>query len=764
MRRSAFTDEKGSGIRPSPGKSAGQGYGTASAKRSRLRFVGRAGIVLLLASGLLGCQMLVSSWTYTITYNANGATSGSAPVDANKYLSGDVVTVLGNSGGMTKSQAAFAGWNTASDGSGTSYPARSSLVFGSSSVILYAVWTTASTYTITYDANGATGTAPTDSKAYLPGDTATVLGQGTLASGSQTFAGWNTLASGLGTSYPAQSALVFGSASVTLYAVWTTAPTYQIIYNANGGVGTVPADTNYYLPGDTATVLGAGTLAMPGHTFVRWNTLASGLGTSYAAQSPLVIGNASVTLYAVWTTATTYTVTYNANGATGTVPTDSKAYLPGDTATVLGQGGLTSGLQTFAGWNTLASGLGTSYPAQSALVFGSASVILYAIWTTAPTYNVTYNANGGVGTVPADPNNYLPGDTATVLGTGTLAMPGHTFVRWNTLASGLGTSYAAQSPLVIGSSSVTLFAIWTAATTYSVTYNANGAAGGSVPVDASTYASGAAATILGNTGNLFKSVSNDFTGWNSAANGTGTTYPPGSSVTMGAANLTLYAQFNSYNITYSTLNATSGSAPAASTSLTVSGNTGSLVDGGYAFAGWYDAAGNNTYAPGATLVVPTTAVNLDPVWVPTSLAFTASGSSIVIVGYPLTPPTGALTIPTGVTGIAAQAFLNCTGLTSVTLPGTLTSIGESAFQGCSNSGLTSVTIPASVNKIGDHAFKDCSSLNLVTMNGSVPPVLAAGDLLFQGCALISTSISVPTGSASTYQAAPGWSAYSAYIQ
>ena len=66
-------------------------------------------------------------------------------------------------------------------------------------------------------------------------------------------------------------------------------------------------------------------------------------------------------------------------------------------------------------------------------------------------------------------------------------------------------------------------------------------------------------------------------------------------------------------------------------------------------------------------------------------------------------PTGAVTVPTTlggkpVTSIGEEAFVDCSGLTSVTIPNSVTSIGDGAFIGCS--GLTSVTIPNSVTSIG----------------------------------------------------------------
>ena len=67
--------------------------------------------------------------------------------------------------------------------------------------------------------------------------------------------------------------------------------------------------------------------------------------------------------------------------------------------------------------------------------------------------------------------------------------------------------------------------------------------------------------------------------------------------------------------------------------------------------------------------------------------------------------------------IEGSAFTNCSGLTSVTIPNSVTSIGSSAFDGCS--GLTSVTIPNSVTSIGEGAFSNCSGLTSVTIPNSV---------------------------------------------
>ena len=82
--------------------------------------------------------------------------------------------------------------------------------------------------------------------------------------------------------------------------------------------------------------------------------------------------------------------------------------------------------------------------------------------------------------------------------------------------------------------------------TFTVTYNANGATGGTVPVDGSSpYATGATVTVLGNTGSLVK-TGGSFIGWNTAVTsgyGSGLGYQPAQTFSMGIANIVLYAQW-----------------------------------------------------------------------------------------------------------------------------------------------------------------------------------------------------------------------------
>ena len=99
----------------------------------------------------------------------------------------------------------------------------------------------------------------------------------------------------------------------------------------------------------------------------------------------------------------------------------------------------------------------------------------------------------------------------------------------------------------------------------------------------------------------------------------------------------------------------------------------------------------------------------------------------------------SVTIPGGVTSIGAGAFSGCSGLTSVTIPDSVTSIGDGAFSGCR--GLTGVTIPDGVTSIGASTFSGCSGLTGVTIPDSVTSI---GAFAFSGCSRL-TSMTIPDG-------------------
>jgi uncharacterized repeat protein (TIGR02543 family) len=126
---------------------------------------------------------------------------------------------------------------------------------------------------------------------------------------------------------------------------------YSVTYNGNlNSGGSVPSDTATYLSGDTVNVLGSGTLSRTGYTFNGWTTDSSNTNSLLTNSSTVTVSTANITLYAAWT-ANQYVVTYDANG--GTVNVSSDTFTTGTTPLILPTPTRTS--FTFTGWYTLTS-------------------------------------------------------------------------------------------------------------------------------------------------------------------------------------------------------------------------------------------------------------------------------------------------------------------------------------------------------------------------------------------------------------------------
>ena len=120
----------------------------------------------------------------------------------------------------------------------------------------------------------------------------------------------------------------------------------------------------------------------------------------------------------------------------------------------------------------------------------------------------------------------------------------------------------------------------------------------------------------------------------------------------------------------------------------------------------------------------------------TSITIPDSVTSIGERAFYICSSLTSITIPDSVTRIGGRAFDNCSSLTNITIPNSVTSIGSTAFYNCSS--LTSVTIPDSVTSIGGSAFSNCSSLTSVTIPDSVTSIEYQA---FSGCTSL-TSITI----------------------
>ena len=175
-------------------------------------------------------------------------------------------------------------------------------------------------------------------------------------------------------------------------------------------------------------------------------------------------------------------------------------------------------------------------------------VELTAKWTP-NTYTVKYDGNGATGGSTASSTHTY--DVAKALTANGFTRTGYTFKGWNTKADGSGTSYTNKQSVKNLTSAkgatVTLYAQWTP-NTYTIKYDGNGATGGSTASSTHTYDVAKALTANG-----FTKTGYTFKGWNTKADGSGTSYTNKQSVknltSANGATVTLYAQWTGNTIT-----------------------------------------------------------------------------------------------------------------------------------------------------------------------------------------------------------------------
>jgi len=265
------------------------------------------------------------------------------------------------------------------------------------------------------------------------------------------------------------------------------------------------------------------------------------------------------------TAVSSYTVSYNTNGGTGTMSDVSSPYTSSSTVTVKSNEFSRTGY-TFAGWNTVANGSGTAYSPAATFTI-AANTTLYAQWTA---NNNTVTFDGNTNTGGSMSAQTIATDASANLTSNGFTKTGYTFAGWATSAGGV-VAYANAASYTMGTGNVTLYAKWTP-NNNTITFNGNGSDGGSMSNQ--TIATDASANL---TSNAFTRTGYSFNGWNTALDGSGTSYANGANYSMGTSSVTLYAQW--LVISTPTINVTGSLSAVSSTYGTASSATSFSVSG-----------------------------------------------------------------------------------------------------------------------------------------------------------------------------------------
>lgn len=456
--------------------------------------------------------------TYEVVYKASEASSGMPPLPQIKTH--DVKLVLRNWASLERHGYHFAGWNTKDDRTGTLY-APGSFFEGNHDLILYAQWGP-NTYEVTFDKRGGGGgpdrvvtqfDSPLEDFLVAPERT------------GYDFIGYYDRPVGGDQYYDEQMNGTRDwdiAEATTLYAQWR-AKEYTLSFNGMGGES----------PANQVVIYDAlyGQLPIPareGYSFTGWYTVDGG---DLILPTTVVSRPYDHTLSADWTIKK-YSITYHANGAQQGSAPQAQLKTHGIDHIVLGnEKSLGRSGYSLAGWSTRSDGSGAVYEPGD-VYDGDEATNFYPVWS-ANSYTVSFDGTGG--SSPEELLVLFDGEY------GPLPLPereGYNFVGWYADDHGGHCIDDREEVSIVGDH--TLYAHWSLKQ-YAVTFDPNGADDGVTPAwQYKTH--GVPLVLSGNSGNLGQQ-GYEFAGWNSEADGSGSTYGAGDVYSINEE-LVLYAQWS----------------------------------------------------------------------------------------------------------------------------------------------------------------------------------------------------------------------------
>ena len=233
--------------------------------------------------------------TNAITFFANDGSAG----EKHQAAADNVETALiANS--FTRAGWEFVGWNTKKDGSGVAYTDKASVKLNNEDLDLYAQWKDLTQYTVSFDANGGSGTMAAVS--IYTGDQYTLPECGFTAPEGKEFEKWDLGA-------PGEKITITGDTVVK--AQWKNLPIFTVSFDANGGSGTMAAAS--ICKGEQYTLPDCGFTAPEGKEFEKWDQGAPG-------EKITITGDTVVKAQWKDKVPETWNITFDANGGTGEMP------------------------------------------------------------------------------------------------------------------------------------------------------------------------------------------------------------------------------------------------------------------------------------------------------------------------------------------------------------------------------------------------------------------------------------------------------------
>ncbi len=332
--------------------------------------------------------------------------------------------------------------------------------------ILYAVWE-ANVYNISFDTAGGS---------YIDSISVRYDSEITKTAGlpvrkGYNFNGYFTGRDGAGAKYfnadgTANNVVYKTVGGTVLYAYWTPIRYNIELYSEGKYVKTLSNVVYGSMNLPSAEDLG---LFRENYNFVGWNLYDDQNWSMYNANTVYNTGIAgaegeTVTLYAAWLEKDRFTINFDANGGTG-APAMGQAHE--DETIVLSSVVPSRKNYTFLGWATDAGAQTAQYQPGDRFTMGKAVVTIYAVWKLNP--SLTYDANGGAFTVPAERVYPAAGETV-IVASFVPVLEGHVFDGWSEDSEAVSATYRAGESFVMPDIDTVFYAVWKKAQ-YSVTFD-----------------------------------------------------------------------------------------------------------------------------------------------------------------------------------------------------------------------------------------------------------------------------------------------------
>ena len=479
---------------------------------------------------------------YAITYVANGGVGN--PVNHDGLIYDENITLYTNDDTeFTNPGYQFVSWNTAADGTGTTFAAGSVVknLATSGTVTLYAQWEIAG-YFITFDSNGGSGSMERQQINYNVEDE---LHANEFERTGYNFVGWNIEADGTGTGYDDRQLVknVTTGEAVTLFAQWRPV-NYEIAFikNAESVDGEMVNQSFVY---DIADRLNTNRYQRAGYTFDSWNLNAEGTSVKYQdadmVSNVTFINDAVVDLYAQWT-ANTYSIVFKANDGTGRMDDEIMYY---DQKKPISKNEFTREGYQFSHWGTTADDAGLQFVDREEVVNlvpeNNGTINLFAQWQPNE-FTIVYKANNAAAKGEMAPQTFTF-DKLQALAENAFTVDGYVFRGWATSADGepvYADGEQVSNLTNVPNATIELYAVWSAHTYY-VAFDGNGSTSGAMSKQVFDFDE---ARYLDK--NNYQRLGYSFAGWSNTPDGiveyvdgavvTNLTYEPD-------ATITLYAQW-----------------------------------------------------------------------------------------------------------------------------------------------------------------------------------------------------------------------------